>query len=64
MSFLSKFKGITHVAAVVGGTALAWAFSDQGQQIIGSVVRAYPKASVISTVLGFLAVLYHSPKSS
>ena len=63
MSWLSGFKRATHAVAVAGGVALGWAFSDQGQSVIGGIVKAYPKASAITAILAFLAALFHSPRS-
>lgn len=63
MNWLAKFKGVTHAVAVAGGLALTWAFSDQGREVIGGIVKAYPKASGITLALGFLATLFHSPKA-
>ena len=63
MNWLSGFKKATHAIAVAGGVAAAWAVSDKGQEVIGAVVHAYPKASAVTAIIGFLAVLYHSPKS-
>lgn len=63
MNWLSGFKKLTHGLAVAGGVALAWSFSTRGQEVIGGIVKAYPKASAVTTILGFLAVLLHSPKA-
>jgi hypothetical protein len=63
MNWLAGFKKVTQGIVVAGGAALAWAFSSQGQEVIGGIVKAYPKASAITTILGFLAVLLHSPKA-
>jgi hypothetical protein len=57
------FKRITHAIAVAGTAGIAWAVSPQGQQIIGSIIHAYPKLSGLAGVIGFAAALYHSPKS-
>jgi hypothetical protein len=63
-NFLAGFKKVTHAIAVAGIAAIAWAVSPQGQHIIGGIVQAYPKLSAITTILGFLAALYSSPKTS
>lgn len=63
MNWLSGFKKATHAIAVAGGLAAAWAVSDAGQKVIGGIVSAYPKASGLTAIIGFLAVLYHSPKA-
>ena len=63
MNFILSFKKVTSILAVAGSAVLTWAFSDQGQQILSSVYHAYPKLTVISSVLGFLGILLHSPKA-
>lgn len=59
MKFLTEAKKVTHVIAVLGGSALGWALSPQGQSVIGGIIKAYPKAAVITGVLGFLGTLYY-----
>lgn len=62
MNFLAGFKKATHVIAGLGVLAVTWAMSDQGQQVIGGIVHAYPKLSGIVGAIGVIAALYHSPK--
>lgn len=62
MNWLAGFKKVTHVIAVAGTVTVAWAMSEQGQQIIGGIIRAYPKLSGLTAVTAFLAVLTHSPR--
>ena len=57
--FATKAKKLTHGIAVAGAALVGWALSPQGQQVIGGVVKAYPKASVITGVLAFLGTLYY-----
>jgi hypothetical protein len=57
--FATKAKKITHGVAIAGGAVVAWAMSDQGRAVIGGIVKAYPKASVLTGVLAFLGTLYY-----
>lgn len=59
MKFLTEAKKVTHAIAVAGGLVVGWAFTPQGQQVIGGIIKAYPKAAVITGVLGFLGTLYY-----
>lgn len=63
MNWLSSFKKVTHSIAVAGGLAIGWAFTQQGQDVIGGLIKAYPKLSAVTGVLAFLATIYHSPKA-
>jgi hypothetical protein len=62
IDFLGKFKKVTHVLAAGAALAIGWAVSDQGQAVIGGIVKAYPKLSGLVGAIGVVAALYHSPK--
>ena len=59
MSFLSKFKGVTHFAAAAFTAIVGFAASPAGQ----AIVKQYPKLSAAATLLGLLGALYHNPQS-
>ena len=63
LNFITEAKKVTKALAAVGTAVVVWAMSEQGQTVIGGIVHAYPKASAITGVIGFLAVLLHSPKA-
>lgn len=58
-NFVAGAKKVTHAVAVGGGMVVTWAMSDHGREVIGAIVHAYPKASVITGVLAFLGTLYY-----
>ena len=66
ISYLSKFRSVTHLIAVgiVGVSAYVahWAASDQGELILSAILKAYPHLSVYSTALVTLLALYHASK--
>lgn len=57
---MSKFKTVTHLAAVVLATLAAFAASPAGR----ALVSQYPVLSAASAGVLALAALYHSPKAS
>ena len=55
-----NFKKVTHVAAALFAAAVGFAVSPAGE----ALVRQYPKLAAVSTLLGLLGSLYHSPKNA
>ena len=62
MKFITEAKKFAHGIVVAVGIGLGWAFSPQGQSVIGGVIKAYPKLSFITTLLGVAGVVYFNPK--
>lgn len=56
---MSKFSKVTHVLAVILGSAAAFALSPAGQ----AVIKQYPKLGGVAGILG-VAALYFNPKPS
>lgn len=60
MNWLAGFKKAAHFASVGVGLAVGWAATHP--ELVAAVVKAYPKASVITTGLALVGGIYYSPK--
>jgi hypothetical protein len=55
---MNAFKKVTHVLALGYTAVAAFAFSDAGQ----AIVKQYPKAAIVVTLLSLVGSLYHTPR--
>lgn len=59
VNWLGKFKFITHglAVALVAGAGYIVKHPD----LVAAVVKAYPKAAILSSAAGAILMLYHTP---
>lgn len=55
---IQEAKASTHYIAGLLVTVGIWMCSPQGQQIIGSIVHAYPRLSGLVTIASLIAATY------
>lgn len=59
VNWLGKFKYVTHVLAVALLSGAGYVV--EHPDLVAAVVKAYPKAAILSSAAGAILMLYHTP---